>query len=62
VDASAEGRRLIRAGEYFRSSVDTAPTTFARYAVDAISKMQTGGTVPELIRLTVRNITTENAQ
>ncbi len=62
VDASAEGRRLIRSGEYFRSSVDTAPTTFARYAVDAISKMQTGGTVPELVRMSVRNITPENVQ
>jgi ABC-type sugar transport system substrate-binding protein len=49
IDAEQLARRYIRDGYYIRGSVDAGRVQFSRAAIDTITKLLAGGTVPERI-------------
>ena len=49
IDAEQLARRYIRDGYYIRGSLDAGRVNFSRAAIDTITKLLAGGTVPERI-------------
>lgn len=49
VDAEQQARQFMRTGRYIRGSVDVGRVQFSHAAVDAITKLLAGGTLPEQI-------------
>jgi ribose transport system substrate-binding protein len=49
VDAEQLARRYIQDGYYIRGSVDVGREKFSRAAIDSITKLLAGGTIPERI-------------
>jgi ribose transport system substrate-binding protein len=60
IDAEAKARDLIKAGTYYRGTVDTSPAKAGEIVINAAVKLLAGATVPQNIRLPVTKVTPEN--
>jgi serine/threonine protein kinase/DNA-binding LacI/PurR family transcriptional regulator len=62
VDAESEARRLMRAGRYFRASLDSDPSGVGKMTLDAVIGILSGKSVPRRIALEGVMITREMLQ
>jgi ribose transport system substrate-binding protein len=59
IDAEAKARDLIKAGSYYRGTVDTSPAQTGEIVLNAAVKLLAGATVPQSIRMPVTKVTLE---
>lgn len=62
IDAEAKAKDLIKAGSYYRGTVDTSPATAGEIVLNAAVKLLAGATVPQNIRMPVTKVTLETLQ
>jgi len=60
IDAEAQAREWIRAGRYFRGTVDTSPEVSGRVVIDAVVKLLSSATVHKNIRVPVVKVTRDS--
>jgi ribose transport system substrate-binding protein len=59
IDAEAKAKDLIRAGGYYRGTVDTSPAITGEIVINAAVKLLAGATVPQTVRVPVTKVTLE---
>jgi len=57
IDAEAQAKDLIKKGDYYRGTVDTAPARTGEMVIDAAIKILASATAPKNIRVPVEKIT-----
>lgn len=62
IDAEAKAKDLIKAGSYYRGTVDTSPAKTGEIVLNAAVKLLAGATVPQSIRMPVTKVTLETLQ
>lgn len=60
IDAEAKAKDLIKAGTYYRGTVDTSPAKAGEIVINAAVKLLASATVPQTIRIPVTKVTAEN--
>lgn len=60
IDAEARAKDLIKAGTYYRGTVDTSPAKAGEIVINAAVKLLASATVPQTIRIPVTKVTPEN--
>jgi ABC-type sugar transport system substrate-binding protein len=60
IDAEAKAKDLIKAGTYYRGTVDTSPAKAGEIVINAAVKLLASAAVPQTIRLPVTKVTLEN--
>ncbi len=60
IDAEAQAKDLIKAGGYYRGTVDTSPATTGEMVINAAVKILASASVPKNIRVPVTKITADS--
>lgn len=60
IDAEAKAKDLIKAGNYYRGTVDTSPALTGEIVINAAVKLLASATVPQNIRIPVTKVTVES--
>jgi ribose transport system substrate-binding protein len=60
IDAEAKAKEQIKAGGYYRGTVDTSPATTGEMVINAAVKLLASATAPKNIRVPVTKITAES--
>jgi ABC-type sugar transport system substrate-binding protein len=59
IDAEAKARELIKAGNFFRGTVDTAPALTGEATINGTVKLLAGGVLPKQVEGQIVKVTTE---
>ena len=59
IDAEAKARELIKAGNFFRGTVDTAPAATGEAVINGTVKLLAGGALPKQVEGEIVKVTTE---
>jgi ABC-type sugar transport system substrate-binding protein len=62
IDAEAKAKDLIKAGNYYRGTVDTSPTQTGEIVLNAAVKLLASASVPQNVRIPITKVTIENLQ
>ena len=62
IDAEAKAKDLIKAGSYYRGTVDTSPAQTGEIVINAAVKLLAGATVPQNIKIPANKVTIESLQ
>lgn len=62
IDAEAKAKDLIRAGNYYRGTVDTSPSQTGEIVINAAVKLLASATIAQNIRIPATKVTLDNLQ